>query len=95
MSNSPIRLDAVRHLFEITVDGHVAHLEYREKQGVLTILHTFVPSALGGRGYGAALVHAAVKHAAHAGLKVASECWYATRHLAAQEDAGTGGKGGH
>ena len=95
MSNPSIRLDAVRHLFEINVDGHVAHLEYREKQGVLTILHTLVPSALSGRGYGAALVDAAVGHAAHAGLKVVSECWYATRHLAGKEDAGTGSKGGH
>ncbi|MEF3081252.1 GNAT family N-acetyltransferase [Luteimonas sp. SMYT11W] len=95
MSNPPIRLDAARHLFEISVDGQVAHLEFREKQGVLTILHTIVPGALGGRGYGAALVDAAVAHAGSRGLQVASECWYATRHLAAEKDPGTGGKGGH
>lgn len=95
MSTPPIHLDAHRHLFEISVDGRVAHLEYREKQGVLTILHTVVPSALSGRGYGAALVEAASRHAAHAGLQVKSECWYATRHLAAKEAAGTGAKAGH
>lgn len=90
MSSPPIRQDAVRHLFEINVDGHVAHLEYREKQGVLTILHTLVPSALSGRGYGAALVDAAVRHAAHAGLQLTSECWYATRHLAAKQTSAEG-----
>ncbi|MCD9007952.1 N-acetyltransferase [Luteimonas sp. XNQY3] len=83
MSNPPIRLDAARHLFEIRIDGQIAYLEYREKHGVLTILHTIVPSALGGKGLAAALVDAALAHAARKGLKVASECWYASRHIAA------------
>jgi len=95
MSTPPIHLDATRRLFEISIDGAVAHLEYREKHGVLTILHTIVPSALGGRGYGAALVDAAVAHAAEAGLRVASECWYATRRLAAGETIAADGKAGH
>lgn len=95
MSTPRIHLDTARHLFEIRVDGHVAHLEYREKQAVMTILHTVVPSALGGRGYGAALVEAAARHAAQTGLGLASECWYATRHLAAREAAETAGKVGH
>jgi len=94
MSNPPVRLDATRHLFEISVDGHVAHLEYREKHGVLTILHTLVPSALGGRGFGAALVDAALAHAAGKGLQVTSECWYATRHIAARQAAETGAEAG-
>ncbi|MDR6992576.1 GNAT family N-acetyltransferase [Luteimonas sp. 3794] len=95
MSTPSIQMDTARRLFEISVDGHVAHLEYREKQGVLTILHTLVPSALGGRGYGAALVDAAVAHALQAGLRVASECGYATRRLAANEARATAGKTGH
>lgn len=95
MPSPPIHLDARRRLFEIRIDGAVAHLEYREEDGVLNILHTIVPSALGGRGYGAALVDAAVAHAAEAGLRVASECWYATRRLATREAAAAGAKAGH
>ncbi|VXB65900.1 conserved hypothetical protein [Luteimonas sp. 9C] len=95
MSPPRIHHDTARHLFEIRIDGQVAHLEYREHAGALTILHTIVPGALGGRGYGAALVDAAVRHAAQSGLEVRSECWYATRHLAARDPTGTGVEAGH
>lgn len=73
-----------RRVFEAVFEGQVAHLEYREDAGVLTILHTIVPAPLGGRGLGAALVEAAIAYAASQGLQVASECWYATRHIAAR-----------
>ena len=89
MTTPAVHHDPVRHLFEITLEGHVAHLEYREKQGVLTILHTIVPAPLGGRGLGAVLVDAALAHAAAAGLEVASECWYASRRIAALQAAGS------
>jgi len=88
MTTPTVHHDAVRHLFEINIEGHVAHLEYREKQGVLTILHTIVPPPLGGRGLGAVLVDAALAHAGQSGLKTASECWYASRRIEALEAAG-------
>lgn len=74
-----------RQVFETVVAGQVAHLEYREHAGVLTILHTIVPAPLGGCGLGAALVETAIAYAASHGLQVASECWYATRHIAARQ----------
>ncbi|MET0327950.1 MAG: GNAT family N-acetyltransferase [Luteimonas sp.] len=88
MTTPPVHHDPVRHLFEIAVDGHTAHLEYREKQGLMTILHTIVPSPLGGQGLGAVLVDAALAHAQSSGLQVASECWYATRRIEAVRAAG-------
>lgn len=83
MTTPPVHHDPVRHLFEISIDGHVAHLEYREKQGRMTILHTIVPSQIGGRGLGAALVDAALAYAKASGLGIASECWYARERMTA------------
>ncbi|PBJ83187.1 GNAT family N-acetyltransferase [Lysobacteraceae bacterium NML93-0399] len=94
MSAVTVQHDPARHLFEIVDEGHIAHLEYREKGGVLTILHTIVPAPLAGRGLGAALVDAAVAHAQQAGLQVASECSYADHRLSlrgqGKPDAGGG-----
>jgi len=95
MSTPSVHHDSHRHLFELEVDGQVAHLEYREKGGVLTILHTIVPGALGGRGYGSALVDAAVSFASGRGLEVASECGFATRHLGARNTGHESGEAGH
>ena len=43
----------------------------------MTITHTIVPAAIGGRGIAGQLVQAALDHARSAGLKVAPECSYA------------------
>ena len=91
MSSSAIHHDPDRRLFETVVDGHVAHLEYREDAGVLTILHTIVPPQIGGRGLGAGLVDAALAYASSLGLRIASECAFATHRIAA---LGTGENGG-
>lgn len=90
MSAQHVHHDPVRRLFEISLEGQVAHLEYREKQGLMTILHTIVPTPLGGRGLGTVLVDAALAHASSVGLKVASECWYASRRIEALQAAGEG-----
>lgn len=83
MSIPQIHHDPDRHLFQTVAEGHAAHLEYHERTGVLTILHTVVPATLGGQGLGARLVDAALAYARSQGLRVASECWYASRHIAA------------
>ncbi|WP_428660062.1 GNAT family N-acetyltransferase [Runella sp.] len=38
------------HRFETEIDGEIAFVEYQWKEGVIYILHTFVPNALRGRG---------------------------------------------
>lgn len=93
MSSPQIHHDPERHLFEATGEGHAAHLEYREQAGVLTILHTIVPTPLGGQGLGGRLVDAALAYAKSRGLRMVSECWYASRHMAAQDAAGEGDAG--
>lgn len=75
--------------FEITVEGNVAHADYRLRDGVLTMVHTEVPDALEGRGLGGALVRAAVEHARSRKLRLVPQCSYVKgwidRHPEAQD----------
>jgi len=63
--------------FTVVVDGHVAELDYRLENGAMTIFHTGVPEAIGGRGIAGDLVRVALDYARTAGLKVVSACSYA------------------
>ena len=71
-----------RHRFVTEVDGHEAYVEYQREGDIMTITHTIVPSAIGGRGIAAELVRAAVDHARQEGLKVIPACSYAAAWLA-------------
>lgn len=70
-----------RHCFETEIDGCRAFLDYRRAGRTLFIQHTEVPSALGGRGVGSALVRHACDVASSEGLKVVSHCSFATRWI--------------
>lgn len=65
------------HQFEITVDGQRCELDYTLNDGVMTITHTGVPAAVGGRGIAGALVRAAFDTARSEGWKVVPACSYA------------------
>jgi predicted GNAT family acetyltransferase len=69
--------DQAARRFIIVVDGVEAELEYLLGEHAITITHTGVPPAIGGRGVAGALVHAAVEFARGAGLKVVPACSYA------------------
>ncbi len=68
---------AAEHRFKMDVDGTQGYVEYEEANGVMTITHTIVPAAIGGRGIAGQLVQAALDHARGAGLKVVPSCSYA------------------
>lgn len=58
-----------------TIDGHEAELTYsRTKENLLVVDHTGVPSVLGGRGVGQALVERAVMDARAEGTKLLPVC---------------------
>jgi len=76
MTDYSISHDPASHRFSTVVDGVDAHLEYRLHGGVMTIMHTGVPQAIGGRGIAGALVKAAMDHARAEGLKVNPACSY-------------------
>lgn len=63
--------------FTTVVDGVFCVLEYRLQDGVMTIAHTGVPDAVGGRGIAAALATKAFDTARAEGWKVVPACAYA------------------
>lgn len=42
--------------FELTVDGHIAFIEYEEADNIIKLIHTESPEALAGRGSATALI---------------------------------------
>jgi uncharacterized protein len=62
-------------------DGNVAKLVYRTAPGRLVLLHTEVPTDLGGHGIGGQLVAAAVVRAGAERLTVVPWCPFARRWL--------------
>lgn len=84
-----IRHDPAARRFETHVDGFECVLDYVERAGVMTITHTGVPSATGGRGIAGALVQAALDAARVNGWRVVPACSYAAawigRHPAYQD----------
>lgn len=72
------------HRFEVKVDGVPCVLDYTLDNGVMTITHTIVPSAVGGRGIASNLVKTALDKARAEHWKVDPACSYSeiwmTRH---------------
>ena len=79
--------NTARHRLELDVDGQLAHLDYTESPGRLTLVHTVVPEALGGRGLGGLLVQAALAKAIAGSLAVVPQCPYAKSWLDKHPDA--------
>jgi hypothetical protein len=72
-----IQHDRAAHRFETQVDGVECELDYTLAAAVMTITHTGVPAAVGGRGVASALVQAAFEAARREGWKVVPACSYA------------------
>ncbi len=80
MSRS-IEHNAARQRFEWTEDGIVSELDYQLQNGLMTITHTGVPEALGGRGIAADLTKCALETARGEGWKVRPLCSYAAAYI--------------
>ena len=80
MSNN-VRDNTQRHRFELDADGHIAFSEYKRADGVLTVMHTEVPAALGGKGVGSALVRGLLDIARAQGLKVIPKCPFVAGYI--------------
>src|SRR6202048_4225639 len=78
---SIINHDRDAHRFTTEVDGSRAELDYTLAGGVMTITHTGVPPAIGGRGIAAQLMEAALSAARAAGWSVIPACSYAKSYL--------------
>lgn len=62
--------------FAVVVDGYPCVLDYRLRDGVMRIIHTGVPDAVGGRGIAADLTRTAFETARANGWKVEPACSY-------------------
>ena len=69
------------HRFETRVDNHECVLDYQLDGDVMTLTHTGVPEAVGGRGIASALVDAALTAARSKGWKAIPACSYAARWM--------------
>jgi len=67
--------------FEIHTEHGVALLRYAHEGSSLNLLHTEVPDALEGRGYGAALAKAALAYARDEGLTVVPSCSFVAGYV--------------
>lgn len=74
--------------FELSLEGHLAHIDYVRGNGTLDLHHTLVPKPLEGRGIGSQLTRFALDYADANDLKVIPTCpfvkVYIDRHPAYQ-----------
>jgi hypothetical protein len=84
---STISHDQKTNQFWTEVDGHRAELDYTAADGVMTITHTRVPQAIGGRGIAAELMRAALSVAADRGWSINPACSYAAAYMRKQSQA--------
>lgn len=63
-----------RNRYEMTVDGATAYVTYVRQGDHITLMHTEVPAALGGRGIGSALARSVLDDIRHRGLRLTPEC---------------------
>jgi predicted GNAT family acetyltransferase len=63
-----------RQRFELDVEGSIAFVTYRKSPGAITLVHTEVPAALGGRGVGSKLGRATLDAVRAQGRKLSVEC---------------------
>lgn len=67
--------------FEAEVDGLVGYISYQEQGDTLIYDHTIVPSELGGRGLGSALVKHALDYAQAEGKSVVPQCSFVATYI--------------
>ena len=76
-----LRNNTEQHRYELDVDGDIASLYYRVTPGVITLVHTEVPEALGGRGIGSELVRKVLEDVRAQGLKVVARCPFVSAYM--------------
>ena len=76
-----IRDNTADHRFELDADGGTAVMYYRLEPGMITLMHTEVPPALGGHGLGSALVRGVLDIARARGLKVVPKCPFVAAYM--------------
>ena len=74
--------------FELAIDGQTAFLSYERKADSLRLIHTEVPEALRGRGFGETLVKGALEAARAEGVRVVAVCPFVRAYLTKHPSSG-------
>ncbi len=69
------------HRFELTVDEHLAVLDYIMMGNIIIFTHTGVPPEIEGSNSGVKLVETGLAYARGNGLGVRSKCWFVSKYL--------------
>ena len=67
--------------FELPIDGDTAILDYERTSDAIKLVHTEVPEAFRGHGFGEQLVKGAVEAARAEGLRIVAVCPFARAYL--------------
>jgi len=71
--------------FELTVEGYTAFIDFKERPGVITLIHTESPEELAGRGVATALIEKTLFYLEEHGYQLVPLCplvfAYIKRHL--------------
>ena len=70
-----------KQCFEAVVDGHRCVVDYLLRDGVMTVTHTGVPDAVGGRGIAAELTKFLLDVARTSGWKIIPACSYTAAYV--------------
>lgn len=73
--------NTTNHRFETEVEGYKARIEYALRNSTISILHTWVPQPIGGRGIAAALTVYALEYAKQNNLSVLPVCSYTKTYI--------------
>ncbi len=81
MNGGPVEHDEPARRFTRIVDGQRCVLDYSLEHDVMTIVHTYVPPPVAGRGIAAELTGAALEVARGRHWRVRATCSYAVAYL--------------
>ncbi len=76
-----VRHESTASRFVADVEGGEAELAYRQSDGVIAFVHTFVPEASRGQGVGEALAQAGLDYARAEGLAVRPDCPFVAAYI--------------
>ena len=72
--NLPVLKNDETKRFELTVDGHVAFIDYEENEKIIKLIHTESPEALAGRGAATALIEKTLTYLEENGYSLVPIC---------------------
>jgi predicted GNAT family acetyltransferase len=83
MSQEPIhvRNNPDRSRYEVEIDGSLAKIDYRDRNGVRYFIHTEVPPALEGRGIAGAMAKFALDEARAQPLTIVPQCPFVRSYI--------------